>query len=384
MLNSYKKYLKREGKVQLDILKLLGFFDRAISFEVIDMLKNKSLIKNINDNLINISEKDWKYALNDLKELHLISESEKVLDTHPLVREYFSKYVEENYTNSYIEGQYVLYKYYENLQSKYYPDTIEEMEPLFQSIYHACKANRYEEAINLFTIRIDRAEKKMNYLTIKLGRFDLYFKLMSYFFEKKFSKITDKIPKYHHLKIFTNIAYYFSTKNDNDKALQIYLNLLKDTMNSNDRYTILSNILDLYLYMGNFKDLESIYFRNLNKTDVFSSKKEEALFIVTFAYYKFLSGKLLESDKIFKECELLLKNSGEFGLHNFAGYMYKNLLFYKKDFKTFFINLKESLRISNELEFPLDIGLNHILLAKYNLVKGENTNEVIKRFNKAI
>lgn len=381
MLNSYKKYLQRERKIELDILKLLGFFDRAISFEVIDVLKNKHLIGNINDSLIEVSEIAWKYALENLKKLHLISASEKVLDTHPLVREYFSKFIEENFKDSYIQGHYTLYKYYENLPEKVFPDTIEEMEPLFQAIYHGCKAGRYEEAINIFTIRIDRAHKQMNYLTINLGRFDLYFKLMLYFFEKKFFKITDKIPKEHHYKILANTAYYFSTKNDNEKAVKAYLTLLEDNTSNQDKYTILSNILDLFLYMAKFQELETMYLKNIKE---FYNEKEKALFMVTYAYYKFLVGDIQESKEIFKQCKKILINCGEYGLHNFAGYMYKIFLLNQKEYNEFDENLKLSIKISNILKNPLDNGLNYIILAKYKKIKNTNKKDVLRILEKAI
>ena len=385
MLNSYKKYLQREGKVELDILKLLGFFDRAISFEVINVLKNKPLIKNINDSLVEISEINWKYALDNLKKLHLISSSEKVLDTHPLVREYFSECIQEEFEDSYITGHYRLCKYYEKLPEKEYPDTVEEMEPLFQSIYHGCHSFNYNEAMQLFIDRIDRTVDNKNYLTITLGRFDLYFKLMINFFEKYYNKVTDKLDLIHHHGIISNTAYFFSTTGNYNKALDIYLCLLKNSeklKNTTSMIYLLSNILDIYLFTGQFKELEKIY-KTYSKYCNFNNKNI-VMIDSTYAYYKFLSGDFAKSKELFEQCNQIMKNEISIELHGYSGDMYRNFLYYFNETNKIKNNIKQAMKISIDLGYPLDNGINYISLGRLKLLDNVNQKNVFNLYNKAI
>ena len=48
------------------------------------------------------------------------------------------------------------------------PDTLEEMQPLFEQVYHGCKAELYDEVFdNVYWNKIRRGDEF--YLTAKLG-----------------------------------------------------------------------------------------------------------------------------------------------------------------------------------------------------------------------
>lgn len=396
MLNSYKKYLN--GTVELDILKLLGFFDRVISFEAIDILKNKPLIENINDKLINISEVDWKYALSKLKELHLISNDSKVLDTHPLVREYFSKSIFEDYNNSYTKGHHRLYKYYEKLPEKEYPDSVEEMEPLFQAIYHGCKSNMYNEVYrDLYQDRISRG--RSNYLTDKLSRFDLVLKILSSFFVIPFSKVEEDINPVYKDAIMGNVAYVLSTLGKNKKALKIIVATLESSLKE-QQYELLirnvNNIMDINILMGKFEEVELYFEKYFHYTNFCIKEDSDAIIIASYAYMKFLTGNFNEAKKYFLECEkILLSTMSKYkpitqdmpipkNIYSTMGYMFYDYLFFLQQVDEIEKRIENSLLISKFAGWPLDIGLDYITLARLKLTNNEKQKDILRIYDKGI
>lgn len=310
MLNSYKKYLQREGKIELDILKLVGFFDRAISFEVINVLKNKPLIENINDNLIEVSERDRKYALDNLKKLHLISSNEKILDTHPLVREYFSKYIFDEYKDSYIKGHYRLYKYYEELPEKEFPDTIEEMEPLFQAIYHGCKALKYDEVYyNIYFKRINR--EFMIYLVNNLSSNDKVLQVLANFYKIKYSEFYKGLSINLKSEITAHVAYALHTHGKVSQSLNLFRS---DTKNFNLFFLTyydslvrnVTNIIDSYCILCDFSNIDSYYNKYSQFLTKCSDPEMEAVFLASYAYAQFLKGDIENAKEIFIKTENII------------------------------------------------------------------------------
>lgn len=399
MLNSYKKYL--QNTPELDILKLLGFFDKAISFEVINIIKNKPLIENISDKLISISEIDWKYALNRLKELHLINNNNQVLDTHPLVREYFSKYISENFKDSYIKGHKRLCKYYESLPEKEYPDTIEEMEPLFQAIYHACKAGKYTEALHLYDKRINRGV--VSYIMSVQSRFDIVLNIVSNFFFVPYRKFHINIHKVHQDAILGHLGYSLSALGKSKEALKI-INMTIESCLEEKQFNLLirnvNNIIDIHIALGNLDDAEKYYDSYCQYIPLSNENDLDAIILASYGYIQFLKGNFSKSEKLFLECETkLLKtiekleiytdlSSNEIvkpeNIYSFMGYMFYEYLFYTKQFSEIEKRIKNSLAVSKFSKWTLEIGLDYITLGRLKLIAQEKESIVLNIYNKAL
>lgn len=399
MLNSYKKYLNNTP--ELDILKLLAFFDRAIPFEIINIIKNKPLIENINDHLIDISEINLKYALNRLKELHLISNHNRILDTHPLVREYFTQYISANFRDSYIKGHKRLYQYYERLPEKEYPDTIEEMEPLFQAVYHACKAEEYENAlVNLYHTRIHRTTA--SYLSNMLSRFDLVLKTTSNFFLIPYSKLYNVLDRYEGY-ILGHVGYSLSALGKSKEALNILGTTIENCMQK-EQYDLLirnvNNIIDLNIILGNLDKAEKYYDLYYQYVSLCENHERDPVIQASYAYLQFLKGSFHNAEKLFLESERKLiavieiaGNSGCFfdenvvrpvNIYSFMGFMFYEYLFYTKQFNGIEKRIENSLAVSKFSNWTLDIGLDYLTLGRLKLIKQENISTVLNIYNKAL
>jgi len=167
VMESYERWL--DGKPELDILRLMGLFDRPAESGALEALRAEPAIEDLTENIQKLSETNWKYAVDNLQELRLLARPSTTpgldtsprdystsgsaqdhngeeLDCHPLLREHFGEKLKAENQEAWREGHNRLYEYYK-ASAKEYPDTLEEMAPLFAAMMHGCQAGRYQEAL---------------------------------------------------------------------------------------------------------------------------------------------------------------------------------------------------------------------------------------------
>jgi hypothetical protein len=77
----------------------LGLFDRPAEKGAVDILKSAPAIPGLTEQLQQLSEEDWQYALTNLRSANLLAreapQKPDTLDCHPLVREHFGQKLRE-------------------------------------------------------------------------------------------------------------------------------------------------------------------------------------------------------------------------------------------------------------------------------------------------
>ncbi|MCK4960270.1 MAG: toll/interleukin-1 receptor domain-containing protein, partial [Planctomycetes bacterium] len=192
VMGSYEKSLK--GTAELDILNLMGLFDRPAEIGAIGVLTAKPAIEGLTEKLAAIGQEDWEAALANLRDLRLLAKEDScddVLDCHPLVREHFGEKVKAGNAGAWAQAHGRLYEYYKGLPEKLYdkklPDTLAEMEPLFRAVYHGCQAGRHQETLDdVYWERICREDEA--YVNDKLGAFGSDLGAVACFFEELWSR----------------------------------------------------------------------------------------------------------------------------------------------------------------------------------------------------
>src|SRR5262249_52489173 len=76
--------------------------------------------------------------------LALSTDGDERLDAHPLVREHFAELLRREQPAAWREGHRRLYEHLKR-KSAQYPETIEEMAPLYTAVVHGCMANMPEK-----------------------------------------------------------------------------------------------------------------------------------------------------------------------------------------------------------------------------------------------
>jgi hypothetical protein len=141
-----------ENSAEVEVLRLLGLFDRPATRAAIDALRVPPPIPGLTDDVSGLDEAGWLRLLERLRATGLVapasSNAPEELDTHPLVREHFGAELWEKHPEAWRAGHERLYEHFKALPEKHQPDTLEEMAPLFQAVFHGCEAGRHQEALN--------------------------------------------------------------------------------------------------------------------------------------------------------------------------------------------------------------------------------------------
>ena len=117
---------------ELSVLRMLGLFDRPVDEKALGVLLNPPAIRGLTESLANVSPAEWRAILARLRRASLISgedpQNPGQLDTHPLVREYFSEQLRSQRTEAWKECNKRLYNYNRALAPPL-PDSFIDMEP---------------------------------------------------------------------------------------------------------------------------------------------------------------------------------------------------------------------------------------------------------------
>lgn len=170
---------------EIEILQILGLFDRPAESQAVAAIKAPPPISKLTEHIHELSDVDWPRLLTKLRLLKLVARESRhnpdLLDAHPLIREHFGEKLRVSNPDAWREAHSRLYEYYKNSQPKEYPETIEEMTPLFAAVAHGCQAGRYQEALEeVFYKRIDRGEA---FVAHKLGAIGAVLATLSGFFD---------------------------------------------------------------------------------------------------------------------------------------------------------------------------------------------------------
>lgn len=143
----------------ITLLRLIGLFDRPVDTDALAALREPPAIHGLTDGLLSQPQPTWKKAVEHLRKLGLLSDSEgEELDAHPLVREFFGTRLQETAPATWRMAQERLYRHFARVAPEL-PDTLEELEPLFRAVRHGCAAGRYQEVWDeVYHKRIARRE----------------------------------------------------------------------------------------------------------------------------------------------------------------------------------------------------------------------------------
>jgi hypothetical protein len=196
VMEAYARWLGESP--ERDILYIMGLFDRPVEMGAIEALKTDPPIPEVTDQLQQLSEEDWGYALDNLRGANLLAKEDPqkpdTLDCHPLIREHFGERFQQQNPKGWKEAHKRLYHYFKNLPEKELPDTLPEMEPLFAAVSHGCKAVLHQETeVDVYWKRISKVDE--HYIKKKLGAFSADLSVLSHFFEKPWSQPASGLPE---------------------------------------------------------------------------------------------------------------------------------------------------------------------------------------------
>jgi len=174
------KYAEKMSEAERRFLNIFSLFRQEITDgDFAGVFRHKIKGTKFNKLLIKLSELDFRDLVNGLVDWRLISydETKKTYATHPLIKTYF----ESDFSQ---KDKKLCHKRIYEYIGEYAPeraDTLEEMQPLFEQLYHGCAAGLYDETFNaVYWVKINR--RKEFFITQKLGAWETDLSLVRTFF----------------------------------------------------------------------------------------------------------------------------------------------------------------------------------------------------------
>jgi hypothetical protein len=179
LLRKYAEKMSESERIFLYIFSLFRTEVTENDFAIV--FQHKIEYTKFNDVLVKMSELDFKDLITGLVDWRLISydETKKTYTTHPLIKGYFESDFDEKIKK--LCHEYIYYYLYFEPYVPEWPETLEEMQPLFEQVYHGCTAGLYDIVNDdVYWKKIHKWEK--HFVVHSLGAWETNLSLVRTFF----------------------------------------------------------------------------------------------------------------------------------------------------------------------------------------------------------
>ena len=372
VMEFYQRWLRKENKAEVDILYLMGLFDRPAEAGAIAKLREGPAIKGLTDNIVSLSEAKWMYAVKHVRELGLLGKEDEgrsgVLDCHPLVREYFGEKLKEGRAKAWREAHKRLYEYYRGVPEKEQPDTIDEMEPLFRAVYHGCVAGEptkvWEE---VFCKRIQRGKKR--YSTFKLGTLGSDLGAVACFFERVWDRPADGLSEDRKALVLNYAGFILRAVGRLREAAEPMQDGLGRRITQQDWLEAAKdagNLSEVYLTLGEVGKAVDYGRRSLGYADKSGDGFERMWDRTTLAAVLRQAGEVEEAKRLFEEAERIQieRQPGYQYLYSLRGYQYCDFLLSQGKMGEVKERATKTLELVSRMGWLLDISLDKLSLGR--------------------
>ena len=341
-----------ESSAEVSLLHLLGFFDRPANRELLDILigddtQGDDLSKLVAP-LSALSKPDLNRVLTRLRKLRLIDREtpsgaqttsivpRPPLDSHPLLRGYFSHKMRRDRTEAWTQGHRRLFEHLCET-TEHQPDTIEGLQPLYQAVAHGCQAGMYQQAReDVFRDRILRGTGPGGfYSTRKLGAIGADLGAIACFFDSPWSRVTAKLTA-DQSWLLNEAAYYLRALGRLTEALEPLRAALKFDIEREDWMNaaqVATNLSELKLTLGHVSEALSDAEQSVTFADRSKDKRQRTIMRTTHGEALHQSGRHEDAGDRYVEAETIQKeHQPEYPrLYSMGGFRYCDLLLSKAE-----------------------------------------------------
>ena len=205
------------GSAELEVLRLLGLFDRPADHGCLGALRAKPAIAGLTERVVKLKDAAWDGVLARLEKLRLIHVQRRgagdaagnrpyAIDTHPLLRERFAAELRSGRVDAWRAAHRRLYEYLRDT-TEYQPDGLDGLQPLYQAVAHGCLAGLHQEALDkVYRDRILRGREL--YSTSKLGAFGAGLGAVACFFEQPWTHLCPNVSKPDQAWLLNEAAFH--------------------------------------------------------------------------------------------------------------------------------------------------------------------------------
>lgn len=329
LLKKYSKMLTDEGRAFMSIFALLRTNPTQREFD--GLFRKPMDDTDINSDLVKMDEEDFIDLREVLKELRLITEGDdeagKYWSIHPITKEYFDSTLDKDTRAACHRAIY----YFIDTNAPELPNTIEEMAPLFEQIYHGCRGGLHDEAaVDVFNRKITR--KETGYLTHMLGAWETELSIIRNFFPNgDFNEIPIVTIRAAQLYFINEAALdllYIGRPYEADRLFVKVIELYEKDKNPAFASASYTNLTELRLKTGNIKGARKSAKKALNASVNGEDQRIQITSKAWLAYCGYLTSNTEGALTLFNEATILQNNlfpqSGE--LYSLRGILFTETL----------------------------------------------------------
>ncbi|MCK4736387.1 MAG: hypothetical protein KAT65_28295, partial [Methanophagales archaeon] len=373
LLRKYAEKMSEAERIFLNIFSL--FRNEVTENDFTCVFRHEIEDTKFNDVLVKMSELDFRDRIDGLVDWRLISydKTKKLYTTHPLIKGYFESDFDEKIKKLCHKRIYQYFGEYVPEQ----PETLEEMQPLFEQVYHGCAAGLYYEVFfDVYLRGISRRDEC--FITQKLGAWETALSLVKTFFpEGDLSQMPLVSKKGNQSWLLNEAGLALLTTGRPKNAEELYKKKLE--MNVNERQwrpacAGYQNLAELQFRTG---ELEAGLESAKKAVDATEKTKSDWNIWTSKAYLAWMLyyvGKTEEADKLFRQADELVKKTSGYRLYGFSGNNYADFLISINKICDAVESVKQNLEICENQNWTSEISRCHRCLGTIERIKG-NHNE---------
>jgi tetratricopeptide (TPR) repeat protein len=399
LLRKYAEKMSASERIFLYIFSL--FRQEVTENDFTGVFRHEIEDTKINGVLLKMSELDFRDLINGLVDWRLISydETKKSYTTHPLIKGYFESVFDDKDKKLCHKRIYHYFGDYAPEQ----PETLEEMQPLFEQVYHGCAAGLYDEVfVDVHRWKIFELENRL--IVRKFGAWEISLSLARNFFpEGDFSQLPLVSKKSDQSWLINEVGLVLLTTGRPKEAEEPFLTVVQMKIEAKDWGNASAGYQNLVLLQFQTGELES-GLENAKKALWMSEKAtsdiniesglenaKKALWMninmmiskACLARIHHLLGKGEEAGNFFRQAdELHIKMEGN-RLYSLQGVFYADFLLSMKRIDEAFELIKQNLKICKSQNWIMSISRCHRCLGAIEKIKG-NHNEAEKHLQNAL
>jgi tetratricopeptide (TPR) repeat protein len=370
IMGSYEIWLK--DTPELNILYLMGLFDRPAPGGAIDALKAEPPIEGLTEKLQNLSDTKWKYAVKRQRDLRLLGQKDEsdpdTLDCHPLVREYFGEKLQKGNPAAWRQAHSRLYEYYKAVPEKELPDTLEEMQPLFAAVGHGCQGGLHQKA--LIDVYWDRISRKDRFFSRKqLGASGSNLSALAGFFDELWTKPAPGLTEPNQAGVLNWAGFALRAVGRLREAAQpmkagLNLGVQQEVWKSAGINA--GNLSELYLTLGEVKEAADFAERSVEYADRSGDAFERYSDRATLADALHQAGDITRGEELFREAEEMQKQhrTEHRYLYSVPGFRFCDLLLSQGRYREVQERASQTLEWAKHYLGLLDVALDTLSLGR--------------------
>jgi tetratricopeptide (TPR) repeat protein len=375
VLESYEKEWLVGQPVLLEIMYIVGLFDRPANEGCLGALRSKPAIVGLSDKIVGLTDAEWHRAISRLREVRLLAPPDRsapnALDTHPLVREWFGERL-KRVGEAWYAAHSRLFDYLRRTTKEGQSPTLEQLAPLYQAVIHGCKSRRYRDALKrVYDARICRNVNgsAVFYASTKLCAFETNLAAISWFFERPYTSMMSSLTSGDQAWLFNEAGHCLGAQGRFAEALApLRAALAIYKLNNVQPHLAIgaTNLSEAEVMVGDIEAALSTSekmadFNDVNMMLTYRVGPRAVRGAVMHAF-----GAMQQAETLFVSAEQMQKSiQPEYSyLYSLQGFHFCDFLLEKGEYRNVLDRADKTLKWSVANNFPRDVALDKLNLAR--------------------